>query len=817
MSFQDEETISLAVKSIEKAIRRIVQHFSVDAKAQRKIQFLIDHTGHLLRELYEKRESLRALLKWFREEWKRLESKLADQPLVILQHAMEHILRMSDGLVILTSGECRHPFDIRQAKKTKFPSKLSTLKEREDGYTCLYKSNAVYSGFGWDEFTNETVGIQFLLVKILKRFMKSPWDYLERKGATQLLESLLDQQESAVKELQQEVQDLKKRMMDDIRRRLRPKKFSFVTQDKMERLFVSSGDLTICLERRADNFQIKKGSILPNSNKQASDWQGHSLRLETKSTSESSSNKKRRLVIEESDSEEEFGQIAVKQKKDNITSEKEGTGLMVRIETAKPTEEIEDSLLAIKTQMGVDVQGLETSREELELEQKNKMKSITEGKEEKTTKLKRILQRVLSRVDVDDNEVWDARECLRQSYMELGNELLWSVKNFEKAHESFEKAKELVQQQQASHQRIVQSTNDDTFESRYIQRNLIFLLGQATVNTGIALVEWAQNERKGVIKRKANQANHEFRFVQKLTSQMKEQAEMDKNLCRVHSLDWRESVEDSLRANQLESLAFRWMGISLWLSSREKDAISAFEHASSFFQSNTNPRIDLLSSILELSGECIYATSTLVDLVCSAMERLGRNSLEKGDEYLEVISRSMKRYAEISETIERISSQDSLSAIVEDFKNENEICSSNVILQNLSEIEKWWAKKKNAPTDFGSRDRAPRLSSLLPRSDVFPNGLNSNYSEPTAHIMISEGRRQRKQKQSRESGYNKSSSVDAVRALREKTNDATKIIEFRKWGDELLPGYDKSVGTKLTYPSIAPAMPEEIRLYLETQ
>ena len=109
--------------------------------------------------------------------------------------------------------------------------------------------------------------------------------------------------------------------------------------------------------------------------------------------------------------------------------------------------------------MGVDVQGLETSREELELEQKNKMKSITEGKEEKTTKLKRILQRVLSRVDVDDNEVWDARECLRQSYMELGNELLWSVKNFEKAHESFEKAKELVQQQQASHQRIVQSTN----------------------------------------------------------------------------------------------------------------------------------------------------------------------------------------------------------------------------------------------------------------------------------------------------------------------------------------------------------------------
>ena len=110
-------------------------------------------------------------------------------------------------------------------------------------------------------------------------------------------------------------------------------------------------------------------------------------------------------------------------------------------------------------------------------------------------------------------------------------------------------------------------------------------------------MEWAQKEKKGLLKRKANQAIQEFKSTQKLTSAIRQQAETDKELCRVHSLDWKESVEDSLKADQLESMAFRWMGISLWLSSQEKEAISSLEHASSFSHSNTNPRIDLLPSI----------------------------------------------------------------------------------------------------------------------------------------------------------------------------------------------------------------------------
>jgi hypothetical protein len=835
MNFQqdEDETIELAIHGIEKSINWIVQHRSVDKKGQRQIQKLVHHTSHLLKELFAKRRSLRAFIEWFREEWNHLKSKIAQNPLAILQHAMENFIRMSDGLVLLTSGECRHPFDIQNAQTTKFPSKLSTLKERQDGYTCLYKADAIYSGFGWDEFCNESVGIQARLVALLGRYIKSPWDYLERKGKTQLLESLLDQQELAVKELQQQVQDLKKVMMTDIKLELRPKKASFVTQDKMERLVIATEKQTICLERRADNFRIKQRSILPNDYTRSRDWKILSLRLENKTiTNAEAANgkRKRRLVIEDSDSDDDGAAIEKKSKKildtRNATDAiQQTTGLVVRIETSISKTETEDSLIAIKTQMGVDVKGLEASREELEKEN-NQEKGTTECQEDKTNKLKRILERVLSRQDVDDNEVWDARECLRQSYMELGNELLFYRRNYEKALESFQHAKKLVKQQEVSHHRTARNANDDTFESRYIYRNLLFLSGRATVNVGITLVEWARNEKKGIAKRKASQAITELRSVEKLASEMRRQAETDKHQARVHSSEWREAMVDSLRSDQLESLACRWMGLSLWLSFQEKEAISVLEHASSFFVSNRKPRSELIPPMLELAAECIYATCTLMDLACSKMEQLPRSENDKGDEYLTKVKGSLQRYAEIVGRLEQIVSLDqSWSTMVQVFQQDNEISSSKLVLENLAEIQGWWQTKKmklSAKTSI-----APRLSSILPRLDLFPGGAMNKSPEPTAHIMLSEGRR-RKQKQAGGNfrSQDLSSSNNAVYALASDESKGRKLpLRFRKWGDDLLYNRAETDDSRrnkdgdafdtikkkavLVYPSIAPPLPAE--------
>lgn len=54
--------------------------------------------------------------------------------------------------------------------------------------------------------------------------------------------------------------------------------------------------------------------------------------------------------------------------------------------------------------------------------------------EEKVNRLKKILNRALSRTEVDDDEVWDARECLRLAHMEAGNYHLWENKSREKGH-----------------------------------------------------------------------------------------------------------------------------------------------------------------------------------------------------------------------------------------------------------------------------------------------------------------------------------------------------------------------------------------------
>jgi hypothetical protein len=847
MSSQDDkETILLGIKSLEKAIDRLVQRrrASVDQRTQIQIQTLVHHIRHFLTQVFEKRQSLCALLTWFRKEWDRIEPELPNHPVAVLQHALQLFVRCQDGLVLLTSGECRHPGDLQQSKaQTKYKSRLQTLKERGDGYTCLYKADAVYSGFGWDEYANETVGIQARLVGSLKRTLhKAPWDYLERQGATQLLETLLDQQELGVKTLQHELQAMKRRMLDGISQRLHPTKLSFVTQDKMERLSLAYEQQTIRLERRADNFQIQQGSgVLPNEYTIPKDWERYSLHLssnEGKSTSSDGSskvNKKRRLVIEDSDSEQEEG----KRKAHKTTAEnakpieKQSSGLMVRVVTSKPKAETEDSLTAIKTQMGVDVQGLETSREELEQETSQEGAAYN-YEEDKVARLKKVLRRAQSRQYVDENEVWDARECLRQACMELGNDYLWSSnKNLEKALDSFQEAKTLVQEQQASHQRVIENSNDtNTEESRYIQRNLIFLLGQATVNIGIVLVELSQTERT-IRKKQASQSLIEFQQVRRLAEEMREQARSARLQYRVHSMEWVDTTADILKADQLESLACRWMGLSLWSCSKEKQAIEVLEQASSLFSESAGGRKTfrgrLLHDMLEVAAECIFATCTLADLACSAMERLNRSARHKGDELLSVVTQALERHAKISQEIEHLAIDDnSIADEVQMFQRENEISASMDILQDLDQIKEWWENVKKQPTGFGSNNRnsIPRLSAKFPRSDLFPDGSPNGHAEPTAHIIIvSEGSRRRKKKhnQAAVNALSSSESYDAVRALKDADSKRTRRrTEFRKWGDDLFPQEVVDIEApavtrpKLQYPFTAPAIPADMKLVLNT-
>ena len=815
MSAQDRETIAVAIKSLESAIDRIVERRAIDTRTHRHLRTLVRHVKHLLTQLVTKRESLRSLLAWFREEWDRLEVELPNHALKILPHAIQIFVRCQDGLTMLTSGECRHPGDTEEARKTKFPSRLSTLKERGDGYTCLYKADAVYSGFGWDEFANETVGIQARLVSCLKRYLKSPWEYLERHGAINLLESLLDQQESAVKELQQELQAMKGKIKQDITKRLRPTKLSFVTQDKMERLVVSYQQRAIRLERRADYFQIQ-GSVLPNQYQRASDWRPHALELQMQQAALGGASKRKRLVIAEDSETEDDASSDTKKKQSskNVCKEakpkvEKSSGLVVRVETAKPKTETEDSLTAIKAQMGADVKSFETSREELHLESTREGHSYEEGK---VNRMRRILKRALARKDVDENEVWDARECLRQALMQLGNDCLWSSESLDKALESFRQAKSLVQEQQTSHRHSIENANDDTAESRYIQRDLLFRLGQASVNIGIVLYEWSQKEKAA--KKKLNEGLLEFRKVQSLAEEMRRHAKADQEKCRVHSTESKEAMADILRADQLDSLACRWMGVALWPSSQQR-AIEVLQKASSFFRSTEYEfRSYLMQYILEVSAECIYATCTLTDLLCSEMERLSRSSRQKGDEFLCLVTSALQRHVAISREIERLSSEPASASEVQLFQQENELASSKDIHQTSEDIKKWWQDIKRQPNVLTSK--APRLSSSMPRSDLFPDGAITPSENPTGYVLLSEAskRKQKRRNPNYRGKYTNTSQQDAVHALEDNVTSTQPPTRFRKWGDELLQQVESVDGMqlpRLAYPCVAPEIPPEIR------
>jgi len=632
MDDEEPETIALAIRTIEKGVGRILKRrdHNPNEKSRHRIQKLIEHAKHTLVELFNKRRSLRSFLRWFQKEWIRIEVDLAKYPVQILQHSMQHFLRCQDAFILLTSGECRHEYDMKLAKTTKFRSRLSTLQEREDGYTVLYKDTGLYSGYGFDEFNNEVVGIRALLVKELKRYHKSPWEYLERQGGTELLESLLDRHERETKELQHSLQSLKRVMIENITKRLKPKNLKFATQDKMERLYLSIKGQTIDLERRADSFQIE-GPLLPNKNIRPEDWHSFSFEIEretneSRSIPPSKKQKRRRIVDSDSDDGDGDGIDGVRNKngkKSNNASAQsaaaKSSGLVVRVDASSTNAEKEDSLATIKSQVGVNTHDLEQAREILEEEDTNAKRFFEEGK---VVCLEKILKRVLTRDEIDENEVWDARECLRYACMEAGNKYLWDSRFgcVEKAIEHFEKAKQIVELQQKSQQNLAGNES-----SPFVQLNLMYLHGQAVVNIGISLVD-TSHRKLSIPRVKVVRAIEEFKRAKE-------------EMAKLRSLAGKASQSPScakevtsyiLKSKQLESLACRWMGRGLWLISEEKKAIASFEEASQFLNADVlrkwQRNIYSEDDILDMMAEAIYATCDLADRCYSIMEVLEHQS-----------------------------------------------------------------------------------------------------------------------------------------------------------------------------------------------
>jgi hypothetical protein len=693
----------------------------------------------------------------------------------------------------------------------------------------LYKETGIYSGYGFDEFNNEVVGIRALVVKELKRYHKSPWYYLERQGGTELLESLLDQHEREAKEMQHSLQSLKRRMIEDINKRLSPSNLKFATQDKMERLFLTVQGRRVDLERRAGSFQIE-GPLLPNKNQKPDDWNYCSLYLTTekKNCSPPLKKLKRRPVILDSDSEDEVFDVCDRDDtKSNKKAEEtagKSSGLIVRIDSSCSNTEKENSLAVIKNQLGVNTHDLEQAREILEGEDANS-KSVFE--QEKVARLESILNRVLTRDEIDEDEVWDARECLRYAYMEAGNKYLWDprVRCIDNAIDNFEKAKEIVESQQKSQQQLA---GDDLLQP--VQLSLLYLQGQAVVNIGISLVD-SCHRSMSTSEAKMLRAIDELKNAQILMTKLRGLAEKARQLDSSRT----EVTSYILKSKQLESLAYRWMGRGFWSISKEKKSIAAFEQASQFFNAANFDMWQkngyLEDDILEVAAEAIYATCDLADRCYSRMKELEKHSpvpLKKGNETLDTVIRALTRHIEISESIER----HYCSFRAQHFRVEYDISSIEEVGLHRDEIIKGWKDLVNKEIKSSTLTKETRrLSVKRPDITSFTNALQTSDKSPTNFIFSSDGIKRRRY-QAQRKGSNKelarSTNIDALHALPSEGlhHRQRQPIKFRKWGDGILvaeqhkareensdrnPEESGSYSLVLAYPSVAPPIPKEFQ------
>jgi hypothetical protein len=806
--------------------------------------------------------------------------------------------------VLQVSGECRHPGDIQQAKESKFPSKLGTLEKRQDGYTSLYRRDAVYSGFGFDEFTNDTVGIQVRLIQILGKFRKQAgvWDFLLENGA-QLVETLIDEQETGLRNLQQQLQAMKRRLLTDINKLLKPNKVTFNTNDKTERLVVVLPTQKIVLERRAKAFQIAdQGGVLPSQNLRKSDWQSQSLKLHLSSSDSKSasghanhgavpSDKRKRRIIDDSDSDgngdddsgsKKVQKISVKKTKTTTTDKAPldppkapgpAAGLTVKVEASKQKTETEESVVAIKTQLGVNAGELASSREALESEQSLSGKAISreieqqeatiQKGERKVQRLKMIVQRVKSRVRVDENEVWDARECLREAYMTLGNDLLWfptaenvdtsvAEARYEQALRCFGHAKDLVLEQKNSHQALKEGTNDDALDGRFVERNLVLLCGQATVNRGIALVEQSRlRDTKLAMRQKLlTQAMMELNEAEKCAKELRRLSQSHQmQACKIS--DRVEIFKDKLKADELESLTLRWRATGQWqLNQRESKEV--FSRAAGFFFGTVPDEIiidnfSLVFKLLEIGVGCIQSNNLLADLSCVAVEHLVNTRQQQSkisicEEHIQSVRKALEQNSQISNNIMSLASKSSFGQSIRSFMEEQDILSSEQYDQSKNEIVSWWQDVKDRLTTV---ERSAGKPEDLPRNDLMSRGVPMPRLASGQRFTIHDGisRRQLRMglnasasRQNRGKAPSLSGrtghdgpddSFDAVFALADNDDDVTnqaatkkkKPLVFRKWGDELLPQEIVNPETgetrpKLVYPAIAPEMPAEIKAFL---
>jgi hypothetical protein len=659
--------------------------------------------------------------------------------------------------------------------------------------------------------------------------------------------------------------------------------------DKMEKLRVVVGTNTCQLERRASAFQVTdpRGVLPTSSNGTSSSATAEWARImdlpELNEEEEAATSarpvgseavigagggarkKKRRLVIQDSDDDDDDNNENQKvvhaaktnHKEKNIPHPRvpDAGGLVVRVQQQTREVKAEDpsatlSLREIKLQMGVDVDGLAAAWDGLEAEEAGASRAAavidsaptdfvadSSGKQHEIQQAKfrvknrkSVLNKVITRNIPDDNEVWDAREGLREALMTAGNSLLWTTSSLRKGRSEelktairyFRESKDLVLQQEKLHAKMTREASDFSSASRFYRRNLLLLRGQAHTNTGISMIEYSRqlDGRDGERKVFLRAAIGELETAQECAQTMKSHAVVDSN----EASGSVETMLDVLRAQQLESLTARWMGTAYWRQGRRTESIRTFEHGVvDFAETECSDNMhdeDLFEVELQVRAESYYACTTLADLASGALERSPGSSqpdiLAKYDELLLIATKALDQATSISKMIQGLLLSSHTGGSFEAFQHDHEVLEADALRRCHVELRDWWLNKKAA---FQTIIVAKDQPASLPRNDLFPDGPQ-RAEPPTRRFIASDGSRRRKKKKD---GYGSrglvgfstngiNAPVSAGGAAK-----APQSRKYRKFCDELLIRYldESAESAPNRCPSTAPEMPPDIIAILQ--
>ena len=846
-------------RSVERFVKKHQHRFqqtnedNAHVKLTNRIATLVRHAQHILQTLTRKRASLEHAVAALYECWEKIYTTILENTnsnnstaaaaaaaaartsnlQSVLQHVLQCYLRLGDGMVLLASGECRHPGDI---KSVKYKSNLTMNQIRGDGYTMLYSKDLIYSGFGWDEFFDAKCGVQEILLNALARLAggsKSKtriWDTLLEHGA-QLFESTLDTHETKLHMIRKSLEDFRERVKGDLTKLLPNRKITFGTQDKMEYLEVRG---SFKLLRRANEFQIKgEDGVLPNG-WTAAQWNAH-LALPSRIRNQLVTSQKLAVV----DTKKRQRRRVIVDSDDDGDDNEAGGVHVLKTKTAEIVSTNMSSLNAIKSDFGVDAAELETAREQLEsehLQQNDKAEDDAVDSEDgniknrraRVAKLKKALCIVVDAKE-DALEIWDVREHLRKETMQLGNDLLalQGLQNLIDAKDCFVEAMELVQQQEAAHKVIVQGTGDMTDEVRLIRRNLLLLKGRAQTNFGIALLELSLVAKAPSVTRKKDRAAAAISLTQARRCAQK--------LQDLAADDWRrgaspsEAALDIVDAVQLEVLAWRSYGSIMWHDGKETDSVRAFEDAAS-----AHTKIDksimvfvdkggeFLEHYLDILMECYFSLTSLFDLAAAKLEQLpiagsplpvvASSNKQKGEFLLSTTSNAVEEAKPIIAMIEKFTQN---RQGFDHYLDENGVLTEEGMNAALDDVRQIWQERVDgASVSRKSLNLPKKVDSDLRRSHLGMGlFLSRNGNRPTRRFVADSDT-------ARRSKHKRHGAADGdfryAPASRQEDVNQPSVL-FMKWGDELLSLNQTSAAGGLThglpYPACAPPLPPAMRSF----